>query len=681
MSSRRAASILLLLALALSASLTLARNKKSKLAGGMEEDKRALHALNRLTFGPRPGDVERVRAMGVEKWIEQQLHPDKLDDAALEARLAPLRTLRMSAREMLEEFPPPPVIKAVAEGRLPMPSDARKRAIYEAQLERYRERQPQQAAGQDTAAANMAADRATNKDEREFAALRAESLAALPPDQRYAQLLRTSGRDLRIMGNALPPPQRERLLEGFTPEQRETVVALANPQQVVNGELASGKLLRAIYSERQLAEVMTDFWFNHFNVFLGKGADRYLVTSYERDVIRPHALGKFQDLLVATAKSPAMLFYLDNWQSVGPNSEFARNGPKPRQQARNRGAHPRIGMGPFGRPRIRMAGPPYPRPQQQRRNPQKPPAQRQRSGLNENYARELMELHTLGVNGGYTQNDVTEVARVFTGWTLKEPRKGGDFDFNESMHEPGAKNVLGRRVKEHGEDEGMQVLELLAHHPSTARFISTKLAERFVSDTPPDALVERMTKSFLEHDGDIREVLRTMFRSPEFWAPEAYRAKVKTPLEFVVSAVRASGAEVSNAMPLAQTLNRMGMPLYGSQPPTGYSMKAETWVNSAALLNRMNFGLAFAAGRLPGVAVDPLRLAASAGQPLTGEAAVAVLEDALLAGDISRQTHDTISKEMGDPKLNAQVVDDGRRAPNLALAAGLIFGSPEFQRR
>jgi uncharacterized protein (DUF1800 family) len=377
-------------------------------------------------------------------------------------------------------------------------------------------------------------------------------------------------------------------------------------------------------------------------VFIGKGADRYLLTSYERDVIRPHALGKFEDLLVATAQSPAMLFYLDNWLSVGPDSDFANGIPK-RNNNYNWRRPPR----------------PHPVPAKQ--------AKGKRSGLNENYGRELMELHTLGVNGGYTQKDVTEVARVLTGWTLKQPRQGGGFLFEERMHEPGDKNVLGHRIKASGEKEGRQVLHILAHHPSTAKFISTKLAMRFVSDDPPPALIDRMTKVYLKKDGDIRVVLETMFRSPEFWAPESYRAKVKTPLEFVVSAVRTSGAEVSDALPLARQLQTLGMPLYGMQPPTGYSMKADAWVNSSALLGRMNFALALTAGKFKGIQVDAQQMLGT-GPPADPQATLAALENYLLASNVSRQTHDTIAAQM-----NSQ--------PNTSAIAGLLLGSPEFQRR
>jgi uncharacterized protein (DUF1800 family) len=411
----------------------------------------------------------------------------------------------------------------------------------------------------------------------------------------------------------------------------------------VANELVEGKLLRAIYSDRQLQEVMTDFWFNHFNVFLGKGADRYLLTSYERDVIRPRALGKFEDLLVATAQSPAMLFYLDNWLSVGPNSDVANGVPK----RANKEVKQRI-----------------------RNKSQTNQSKGKRNGLNENYGRELMELHTLGVNGGYTQQDVTEVARVLTGWTLKQPKQGGGFTFEERTHEPADKIVLGHRIKPKGEKEGLEVLHILAHHPSTARFVCTKLAMRFVSDDPPQPLVDRMAQTFLKKDGNIREVLKAMLDSPEFWAPDAYRAKVKTPLEFIVSAVRASRAEVTDAMPISRQLQNMGMPLYGMQPPTGYSMKAEAWVNSSALLGRMNFALALTAGRVKGVQV-----------PAGPEQTVPALESSLLAGDVSKQTHDAISARLQASKISTRKRDDSAQPLNGALTAGLLLGSPEFQRK
>src|SRR3984893_13139503 len=570
----------LLVAAGLTTQFALGRKKDKPAAGettSMDSHKRAVHALNRLTFGPRPGDVERVTQIGVDKWIELQLHPDKIDDSALDARLAPFGTLRMGTKEIVENFPPDQLIKQIADGKASLPQDPTKRAVYEAQLQRYEDKQERKDKAESSksasaterpcrdGAAPVSADSGQPADpeqtrrgeERRRTNLRTQELLDLPADERMKEILKMSPEDRRTIATTAKGAQTDALTEGMSPQQKETMMALNNPEQVVVNELTQAKLLRAIYSERQLDEVMTDFWFNHFNVFINKGADRYLLTSYERDAIRPHALGKFEDLLVATAKSPAMLFYLDNWLSVGPDSEIA------------------LGIAPH-QPHRRGHGPsPNRRPQRPRGNRAK-----QASGLNENYGRELMELHTLSVNGGYSQKDVTEVAKVFTGWTLDQPRKGGDFRFEPRMHEPGDKIVLGHRIKEHGEKEGLEVLHFLAHNPNTAHFISQKLAMRFVSDDPPPALVDRMTKTYLKKKGDIREVLRTMFKSPEFWSPEAYRAKVKTPLEFVVSAVRASGAQVDDAMALARQLQNMGMPLYGMQPPTGYSMKADVLVNS-----------------------------------------------------------------------------------------------------
>ena len=679
----------LLMAAGLTTQFALGRKKDKPAAGettSMDAQKRAVHALNRLTFGPRPGDVERVKQTGVDQWIELQLHPDKIDDSALDAKLDPFRTLRMRTREIVENFPPDQLIKQIADGKASLPQDPTKRAVYEAQLQHYEDKQerkdkdkdinkaeaPKSGDAQNTcrdgacpvsAESTQPADpeQTRRREERRRANLRAQELLDLPPDDRMKEILKMSPEDRRTIATTTKGARADALMEGMSPQQKETMQALNNPQQVVVNELTQAKLLRAIYSERQLDEVMTDFWFNHFNVFINKGADRYLLTSYERDAIRPHALGKFEDLLVATAKSPAMLFYLDNWLSVGPDSEIA------------------LGIAPH-QPHKRVHGPsPNSRPQRPRGN-----KARQASGLNENYGRELMELHTLSVNGGYSQKDVTEVAKVFTGWTLDQPRKGGEFRFEPRMHEPGDKIVLGHRIKEHGEKEGLEVLHLLAHNPNTAHFISQKLAMRFVSDDPPPALVDRMTKTYLKKNGDIREVLRTMFKSPEFWSPEAYRAKVKTPLEFVVSAVRACGAQVEDARALVGTLNNMGMMPYGMQPPTGYSMKADVWVNSSALLGRMNFALGLAAGKIRGVKIDPAARPAAAGaSEATPDAqqTLTTLENSLLSGDISKQTHDTISKQLEDPKISQRRLDDPRRPPNVAAITGLILGSPEFQRR
>ena len=695
---RRSLAVLLIVSTLISVSfVAYARDKKSKPAKNaaavsqMDESKHALHALNRLTFGPRAGDVQKVTAMGVDNWIEQQLHPEKIDDAALEARLAPYRTLKMNTQEIVKNFPPPQLLKAAAEGKIPLPSDPEERAIYKAAIERYQQKKNiaqnnNNAADNGTGNNDDAGKRGRKMDPetRMYAEMKAEELLNMEPEQRMEVMLKMPPDELAAMARSMNEQERQRFSEGLTPKDRETLMALAAPQRVVETELTQGKLLRAIYSERQLDEVMTDFWMNHFNVFINKGADRYMLTSYERDVIRPHALGKFKDLLVATAKSPAMLFYLDNWMSIGPNSEVAKNGG--RREARRSEFRPgmRGGFGgPFARPARwpRMQDDEYRR-QQRQQNANKQQAKGKRpTGLNENYAREIMELHTLGVNGGYTQKDVTELARVLTGWTIREPRRGGEFYFNDRMHEPGKKVVLGHEINGGGEGEGMKMLEILAKHPSTAKFISRKLAMRFVSDDPPQSLIDKMAETYEKSDGDIREVLRTMFHSQEFWAPEAYRAKVKTPFEFVVSAVRATNADVSNPQVLNQTLQRLGMPLYGMQPPTGYSMKADAWVNSAALVNRMNFALALGAGRLNGVEWNPQTALNGAALPADPSGAVALVEGAFLGSDVSPTTHQTILKQAQDPQVAAQNNMAQTNGPNVPLIAGLIMGSPEFQRR
>jgi uncharacterized protein (DUF1800 family) len=636
--------------------------KKQQKIRHLTDEQRALHALNRLTFGPRPGDVQRVLAIGIDKWIEQQLQPDSIDDRALNARLAPLQTLRMSTREMVESFPPPPLIRAVADGKRPMPSEPAKRLVYAVQIAKYNQEQNQKkqnALPQVTPAVAGNPPQGPTPDQVDAARRIAANLAALPRDKRVSEMAGMPTDDILALQN-LKPDDRDRLIAALSPDEREVFAAMVNPIGVVTGELTQGKLLRAIYSERQLDEVLTDFWYNHFNVFLNKDADRYLVTTYERDVIRRHALGKFKDLLIATATDPAMQYYLDNWLSVGPSSTVA-------VQASRRKPQPD--------------------------KPLPPPP-----GLNENYARELMELHTLGVNGGYTQKDVTEVARVFTGWTITPPDQGGQFTFDQRKHEPGDKTVLGTVIHENGQQEGMQVLAMLAAHPSTAHFVCTKLARRFVSDDPPASLIDHMAQTWMATDGDIREVLRTLFKSREFWSGDAYRAKVKTPLEFVVSTVRATGADVTNSAPLAQTLNRMGMPPYGKDAPTGYKTDADTWLSSDALLDRMNFALAYANGKVNGVKFDSAHLLATSvfeGSVLpkrskgnkknapAGNAgedrALAMIEDALLANDISPHSEQAIRSQLQDPKITGDALSDPMRSLNVMTA--LVLGSPEFQKR
>jgi uncharacterized protein (DUF1800 family) len=466
---------------ALSLAVILATAGSAPVAGVAtpHDDAAILHVLNRLTYGPRPGDVERVRALGLQTWIDQQLAPDRIDDAVVQTRLSRLETLSLDSETIQREYAGP----AMAERR--------KRQL--------------------------------------------ENPGAAPPE---------------------PASRNE-------PPRREPAGEIQRKARQVVADVEEAKILRAVYSERQLEEVLVDFWFNHFNVFAGKGVTRNYLTEYERDAIRPRVLGSFRDLLGATAKSPAMLFYLDNWLSTGA-----------------------------GVTRVRGA------------LSQEPSApQRRSTGLNENYARELLELHTLGVDGGYTQDDIVNVARAFTGWTM-QPRQGSGFVFVARRHDRGEKKVLGQTLRAGGDiSDGERVLDIVAAHPATARHIATRLAIRFVSDNPPPALIDRATARFIATKGNLREVTRTILTSPEFLDAGSYRAKVKTPLEFVASALRATGADIRNAQPLARTLRDMGMPLYFCQPPTGYDETAAAWVSAGALVSRMNFAVDLSKNAVRGVRV------------------------------------------------------------------------------
>jgi hypothetical protein len=589
--------------------------------------------------------------MDVNDWIEQQLHPEEIGDGVLDGKLGPLRTLRMSTRDLVQTFPNNNLVRQAAEGKIPLPADPMKRSIYEVQISILAERQKQDQAARDGKTIDADTKVKMEKQNQDSVAAQADTILALPKEKRMEAILALPADDRRLFVTNIRGGQRDRLLAEFPGDQREVFLAMNGPVGVITSELQQAKLLRALYSERQLLEVMTDFWFNHFNVYLNKDADQYLTTAYERDVIRAHALGKFKDLLVATAQSPAMLFYLDNWLSMGPKSQaaVAANRGKPRQAV---------------------------------------------PGLNENYGRELMELHTLSVNGGYTQHDVTELARVLTGWTIQPLEQGAAFQFDAKKHEPGDKVVIGQTIPENGMNEGMQVLDMLAHHPNTAKFICKKLAMRFVADDPPPALVERMAAKFLATDGDIREVLRTLFKSPEFWSAKAYRAKVKTPFEFVISSLRATGTDLNNAGPMLGILNKMGMPLYQMVPPTGYSMTASTWMNSEALIDRMNFALALSDGKVGGTNFDAGRLLAlgtltSRGFPRPNpedseagrgqETALLLIENALLNGEVSANTQKAIRRQLDDPQVAAHALDDPKRTLNTMTA--LVIGSPEFQHR
>ncbi|HEY3824532.1 MAG TPA: DUF1800 family protein [Bryobacteraceae bacterium] len=578
----------------------------------MTGDQKVLHALNRLTFGPRPGDLEAVNQIGLDRWIEQQLHPrDITENPVLEAKLAPLETLRMTTAQMAYRYPTPQMVKAMVDGKEPFPADRETHYMVEKMAARVQRRE----------AADKAGDKAGQTENPEVAKGVADTwglddqqkqvIENGKPPEKVALLEGMPAPEQYDILDSLPNGQRQRLYPLASPDLRRKIKVFDGSVQMINQDLMEGKLLRAVYSNRQLEEVLTDFWYNHFNVFLDKGSDRYMVTSYERDVIRPHVLGHFEDLLLATAQSPAMLFFLDNWQSRAPDS---------RPNAKNR------------------------------------------QGLNENYGRELMELHTLGVDGGYTQQDVTEVARCFTGWTIRDPKMGGGFEFNEKMHDRGEKHVLGVTIPAGGGmGDGLKVLDILARHPSTAHFISKSLAIRFVSDNPPDSLIQKMAATFLKTDGDLLEVMRTMFHAPEFWDAANFRSKIKSPLETVASGVRAVNGDIDYAQSLVGQLNQLGEPLYRKLEPTGYSNVGAEWTNSASLLARMNFGIALARGKIAGVKVDPAQFALSVD--------ASRIERNILMTDASPAARDAIQSGL------EQQQDLG------ALAAGLTLGSPDFQRR
>lgn len=645
--------------------------------GQMQGDQRILHALNRFTFGPRPGDLDAVRALGLDGWFEEQLHPESLKDEALEQRLAQFPALQWSTQDLVYRLPSNAIIRQVIDGKMGMPQTGLLHAVYADQMERVEERRRGQEQARQQAAANAtdtmqgqqpgmarttettspAAAMMPPEAAQEMDPLQTNAVLSLPPRERVLTLAAMPQPQLDGFFKSLKGPQRAALYADLTPDYREDIGALENPERVVVEELMAERLTRDIYARAQLQEVMTDFWLNHFNVYLRKNETMpYYLASYARDVIRPRSLGNFEDLLEAVAHSPAMLLYLDNAESVGPDSREA-------EKAKAAMARP-------GSRRRRAA-----------------------EGINENYARELMELHTLGVNGGYTQADVIQAARILTGWTVEHPQRGGGFEFDASRHEPGSNKVLGKKFKDRGEREGRDLLHMLATRPATAKFISRELAERFVSDDPPQALVDRMAKSYLSSQGNIAAVLRTMYRSPEFWSQDVYRAKVKTPLEYVVSAARASNAEITNLQPLVGALRNMGMPLYGCIPPTGYKWAAADWVSTDALLDRMNFALALAANRMSGVRVH---WAQADGTPANADAEEARLERDLLGETASATTREAVleqfdqqSGQAGGAALAVAMTAtaprrDARAMPTEKqdqLLAGLLLGSPEFQRR
>ena len=702
---------------------------------------RAEQLLSRFTFGPRPGEIDQVLALGPDKWFEQQLNPDAIKDPAWARRQNDFPTLAMSPEQALTTYADRGILQQVADGKRPMPADPTLAAVYEVQLtklHREAERRKPDAAGNlppEPTDAEKVAAKATGA----ATALRiAGELFVLPKKERMAALIKLPVDDRIAFTQYLAGDQRNLLFNDFTPREREAFNEMQSEIGVpyrIGEELAQAKMVRAILTERQLQDVMTDFWFNHFNIYIAKDSDQWYTTAYERDAIRKNALGHFADLLLATAQHPAMLVYLDNWLSIGPDS--LANGVNPA-------------------------------------NPKSKPGNR---GLNENYGREVMELHTVGVNGGYTQADVTNLSAMLTGWTVNNPGQAGGFQFDPKRHEPGTKVWLGHTLGsgapfviqgqnaraataaaqaaamdlsamdltmteassgssvEHtalalanapgneGMREGLEALNLLAHKPQTAHFIAWKLAQRFLADDPPPALVDRMAATFLSSGGDIKAILRTLIQSPEFNSRRYFRTKVKTPMEFLASAYRATATDPTNPGALVNTMRSMGMELYRALPPTGYYITADHWMNSTALVDRLNFadqltsnkfgGQKFDAAHAIGLAlVAPNTLAGSGpslgtgtpatpqnchlereGSPRAGnchpersegpafasvptgpDAALHILESTMIGGEVSRQTTTLIQTQV------AQSAAQGTTASDLLnLTAGLLLGSPEFQ--
>ena len=675
---------------------------------------RVQQLLDRFTFGPRPGEVDQVLAMGADKWLAQQMSPETIPDPVLGRRLADYPTLTMPTQQLIEVFPDRGQIGPVADGKVPYPADPLLNAVYEVQVYKLtQERDLKNPDGSIKPKVELTdAEKVDRKKQDQATAMRiAGELLVLPKPQRMATLIKMPvGDRIAFTGNGnLNGSMHDLLFADFTPRERETFNAMAGQVSStynIGNELAQARILRDVMTERQLQEVMTDFWFNHFNIFIGKDSDSWYTTSYERDVIRKNALGSFHDLLMATAKSPAMMVYLDNWLSIGPDS--LANGV----------------------------------------NPQNPNSKKGNKGLNENYGREVMELHTVGVNGGYTQADVTALSAILTGWGVDRVNQGGGFLFDPKRHEPGPKTWFGYVIDDNGtvtklpagakasmnpaptfgpnkvianEDsikQGIAALNILASSPQTAHFISSLLAQHFLADNPPPALVDRLAKVYLSSNGDIKTLLRALIASPEFNSRQYFHNKVKTPVEFVASAFRSTATEPQNPGALVNTIKTMGMPMYYALPPTGYYLTADQWMNSSALVDRLNFAYQLTNGKFANQKFDAPKLLAmglltpsgmggvtsagpkntsvpaahtdakfvgiSAPMPLAdshlpvpsgSDVALHVLEGTMIGAPVSAQTNQLIGKQLEQQPANATATD------TLNLLTALVMGAPEFQLR
>lgn len=667
-----------------------AQNMPQTKGKSLTEDQKVLHVLNRLGFGARPGDVEKVKSIGLKNYIEQQLNPNSIGDEVADAKLRNFDVLKLSNDELFSKYPAPAALMQIV---------AQQNGLTQRELR---------------------AERAEAKEEKQ--AKKDGNTAEKPDGSMMAK-------NPPAAGNSDDAMYREQIQELYQKYQ------LGRPQQI-SQQLNASRILRAVYSEKQLNEVMVDFWSNHFNVFANKQTVRWFLPEYDRDVIRPNALGKFKDLLLATAKSPAMLYYLDNFQSVAEKNQQTENLAKQQERLQNLKNNARARERFKQNQGLTDAEVNQRIQQMEQRMGQ---ARRQTRGINENYAREIMELHTLGVDGGYTQKDIQEVARAFTGWTITDPRgyrnannvtggtdkraerqarqmglpediESGKFIFNSRVHDDGEKMVLGNKVKEGGVKDGLKVIDILARHPSTAKFIARKLAVKFVNDNPSEAFVNRIADAFTKSDGDIKSTLRVMFNDSEFYAPENYRTKIKTPFEVVISGIRTIGAD-TNGMAVQQMLVKMGEGLYNWQAPTGYPDTAEDWVNTGALLERMNFAVALASNRIPGTKVDLGKLKVSSGDKAK------LLDNYIgivLNGEVSDATRASLLKQLEQPLIEASMGANNSMAmenaamqrpnrqqgsqgvrgqgqqgrllppsgnPEVFKVVSIILGSPEFQRQ
>jgi uncharacterized protein (DUF1800 family) len=635
----------------------------------LNPEQQIVHALNRLTFGPRPGEVEEVRRLGLAKWMESQLHPEQItENPVLEEKLRPLESLRLTLPDVVAKYTPEQntnvmmMVQGPLEGLNKLPPADRQKVLNGTAEERTAVLDAMDAGMRTrvlgTLPPNVITYTPKYKEEAEAARkvqqeqvqaqsrLRNPQLRDLLSEEQIADVRSGEKDRVQAVFTSLDPAKRVDVAglipqksQAMVPEYRRGGMVKRTPRLVPSEDLKEARVFRAVYSNRQLEEVLVDFWFNHFNVDSTKNVgmaanqEHLVIGGYERDAIRPHVLGHFKDLLLATARHPAMLYYLDNWESVAPDS---------------------FEVGPFAPRRGVLNGVP---------NSLIPNAvQRLAHGLNENYGREIMELHTLGVKGGYTQNDVIAVARCFTGWTVRSADQP-EFVFAPFMHDYGEKTVLGHRIPAGGgEQDGLAVIDILAHHPSTAKFISLQLARHFVADNPPQALVDRMALTFTKTDGDLRAVMETMIKSPEFFTEGAWAARTRSPLDFAAGTIRALGGEVTDAWTLVQTIAGMGEPLYEKMEPTGYPDVAETWLSAAGLTARMNFAAAVASvsGQVPGVEVDASRW--------KGMDTAAVAR-ALLGHDASQQTLDAIRAGLEGKDVSPAVI------------ASLVLASPDFERR